>query len=97
MKYLLTTLSTSIEIVYYQLCFSLKKMRNIFLPYKYSGVNFVYVLVSSIDIETAFSCYLENYIDFKYDSISFHKQRKEPANHKHLDIVPLKRDSDTGV
>ena len=40
---------------YYQLCLSLKRMWNIFLPFRYCARKFVYVVVSSIVFETVFS------------------------------------------
>ena len=38
------------------MCFSLKRMWNIFLAYSYSTTKFVYVVIPSIIVETAFLC-----------------------------------------
>ena len=59
----------------------LKRMLNIFLYYNYCTVKYVYVVYLQLTLKSIFSNFLRMicHIDFKWGSITFYKQRKQPA------------------
>ena len=67
-------------------------MGNIFHSNAYSAIKFFYMVVLSTVVETVFRDTLRMIcnIEFKCDSLKFHEQRKQPANHQHLHTAPLK-------
>ena len=65
---------TAISTIYYILkslfffCYiSLRNIRNISPPYKYCIIKFIYVVILSVFVETAFSRYFENYFSYSLE------------------------------